>query len=87
MVQADLEVDHAGAEAVSGVEMDGVDPAFEVVHRLTAPKAWWHLTVPFKEGQTEVVLSRKLRFEWPLRTEGHRAPLDGELTLVLRKSP
>jgi len=66
---------------------DGVDPAFEVVHRLNAPKAWWHLTVPFKEGQTEVVLSRKLRFEWPLRTEGHRAPLDGELTLVLRKSP
>lgn len=66
---------------------DGVELGFEVVHRLTAPKEWHQLTVPFKEGQTEIVLSRKLRFEWPLRTEGRRAPLDGELTLVLRKSP
>lgn len=73
----------------NGVQMneDGVELQFEVVHRLNSPKEWWHLTVPFKEGQTEVVLSRKLRFEWPLRTESRRAPLDGDLTLVLRKSP
>jgi hypothetical protein len=73
----------------NGTQMneEGVELAFEVVHRLTSPKEWWHLTVPFKAGQTEVVLSRPLRFEWPLRTESRRAPLDGELTLVLRKSP
>jgi len=66
---------------------DGVELEFEVVHRLSPSKEWWHLTVPFKAGQTEISLSRTLRFEWPLRTEGRRAPLDGELTLVLRKSP
>jgi hypothetical protein len=66
---------------------DGVELEFDVVHRLSPSKAWRHLTVPFKPGQTEIVLSRTLQFEWPLRTESRRAPLDGELTLVLRKSP
>lgn len=66
---------------------DGVDPAFEIVHRLSPSKAWWRLSVPFQPGQTEIVLSRPLPFEWPLRTESRRAPLDGDLTLVLRRVP
>lgn len=65
----------------------GVDRGFEVIHRLVVPDVWTRITVPFSAGQTEITLSRKLTFEWPLRTEMHRAPLQGELVLVLRKSP
>lgn len=64
----------------------GMDPAFEVIHRLVAPAEWTRITGPFRAGQTEIVLSRKFPFEWPLQTESYRAPLDAELTLVLRKS-
>jgi len=40
--------------------------------------------VRFKAGRAEVVPGRTLRPEWPLRTEGRRSPLDGELMLALR---
>ncbi|MGE3617016.1 MAG: hypothetical protein AB7L66_14190 [Gemmatimonadales bacterium] len=44
------------------------------------------ITGPFKKGDTEIVMSRKLTFRWGTPLE-EKSPVEAELTLVLRKRP
>lgn len=62
---------------------------FEVWHGLNLLEAWSRMTGPYHENATELVLSRKFVFDWsnPLLDAQRRAPVEGQLQLVLRKSP
>lgn len=61
---------------------------FEIIHRLNQPREWFKISGPFAAGQTEVVLSRKFLFTWPLQTEMFPGgALDAQLVLVLKKAP
>ncbi|MGE0443237.1 MAG: hypothetical protein AB7S39_22350 [Gemmatimonadales bacterium] len=68
-------------ELVSPVELQ-----FEMVHRLFDLDGWTVITGPFKKGDTEIVMSRKLTFRWGTPLE-EKSPVEAELTLVLRKRP
>jgi hypothetical protein len=66
---------------------NGVDPAFEIIHRLNQPGEWRVITGAFRAGQGEIVLSRTFAFTWPLQTEMFPGgKLEAELVLVLRRA-
>ena len=68
------------------LESDTLPLEYEMVHNLSWPDEWYHVTGSFKKGDTEIVVSRAFEFSWrhPLSKP---APVNAELVLVLRRTP
>lgn len=62
---------------------------FDVWHGLAPNEEWRVIKGRFAEGDTELVLSRRIVFQWmnPFLTADRPAPAEGQLQLVLRKTP
>lgn len=62
---------------------------FDVWHGLNPSDEWRVLKGSYTEGATELVLSRRIVFQWmnPFLTAERPAPVEAQLQLVLRKSP
>ena len=63
---------------------DTVALAYEMTQDLGSDE-FYRLSGPFPKGASELVLSRKLTFQWPLQTEVFTAPVEAELVLVLKR--
>jgi hypothetical protein len=66
-------------------EQDDIE--FEMIHELGQPTEWFKISGPFKEGQAEVVLSRKFPFTAKLGVDIVGQKIEGVLTLVLKWTP
>lgn len=66
-------------------EQDEIE--FEMIHELGQPTEWFKISGPLKEGQTQVVLSRKFPFTAKLGVDIVGQKIEGVLTLVLKWTP
>lgn len=62
---------------------DEVDLQFDIIGGLNSPTEWTKMSGPFKPGQREIVLTRKLPFTAPLATMP-AAKLNAEIVCVLK---
>jgi len=64
---------------------DKVELEFEMIHALVQPSEWFRITLPFKEGQSQIVITKKFPFKVNLGASIPGQLLQAELSLVLRK--
>ena len=64
---------------------DTVELAYEMTSDLGSGE-FYRLSGPLPKGANELVLSRKLTFQWPLQTEDFKAPVEADLVLVLKRT-
>ncbi|MBX7131312.1 MAG: hypothetical protein K1X67_01405 [Fimbriimonadaceae bacterium] len=69
------------------LKTDELQLGFQIIHQLNQPSDWLRFSGRFKQGQTEIILTRKFAFTPMLMVGLTPGKLDAQLTLVLRKSP
>lgn len=70
--------------ATKPIDKTDTDVEFEIVSGLNQPETWYRMSGPYKEGQTEIDLSRKIDFHVNLGASIKAPSVSADLKLILK---